>query len=101
MLLTTPDSSRALPSASVTPVTRAPSWSIRFTWLPVTISTPSSRASFSSAVGTARVPPMGYQTPSCVCIWAMPHSTAGDPAGLLPTYWQKWSTICATFGSFT
>ena len=41
-------------------------------------STPSSPASRSSAAGTARVPPIGYQTPQSVCICAMLHSTAGD-----------------------
>ena len=28
---------------------------------------------------TARVPPIGYQTPSAVCMWAIEHSTAGEP----------------------
>ena len=44
-------------------------------------STPSSSASFTSASGTARVPPRGYQMPSCVCMWAMPQSTAGEARG--------------------
>ena len=30
-------------------------------------------------VATARVPPIGYQTPSAACIWAMAQSTAGEP----------------------
>ena len=43
---------------------------------------------------------MGYQTPSLVCMLAMPHKTAGDASGEDPTYWVKWSIICATFSSW-
>ncbi len=50
---------------------------------------------------TARVPPRGYQTPSSVCMCAMPHSTAGEGSGAEPTYCVKWSSICATRGSRT
>ena len=43
------------------------------------MATPSSVASFASASATARVPPIGYQTPSAACMWAMAQSTAGEP----------------------
>lgn len=32
---------------------------------------------------------------------AIPHSTAGDASGAEPTYWVKWSSICATRASLT
>ena len=47
------------------------------------------------------MPPSGYQMPCSVCMWAMPHSTAGLESGHDPTYWVKWSIICATRGSGT
>jgi hypothetical protein len=67
----------------------------------VRYSTPSSSPNFTSASGTARVPPRGYQTPSVVCMWAMPQSTAGDDSGHDPTYCVKWSSICAPRASGT
>ena len=67
------------PSSVRTPVTSPPCDRIFSIFTPVRNSTPSSRASFSSASGTARVPPIGYQTPSSVCMCAMPQSTAGEP----------------------
>ena len=39
-----------------------------------------------NATGTARVPPIGYQTPSLDCMLAIPQSTAGDWSGAEPTY---------------
>ncbi|MFO0801271.1 MAG: hypothetical protein U0804_27720 [Gemmataceae bacterium] len=45
------------------------------------------------------MPARGYHTPSPVCMWAMPHSTAGDAIGLEPTYCVKWSSIWATRAS--
>ena len=57
--------------------------------LPVRSSTPSSPARRARASATARVPPRGYQTPSPVCMWAMPQRTAGERSGDEPTYWVK------------
>ena len=81
---------RLLPSAVSTPRTqRSPACRIRDTRVPVRIWAPSSLASRVNARGTDAVPPSGYQTPSLVCMWAMPQSTAGDRSGAEPTYWVK------------
>ena len=69
--------------------------------VPGRYSTPSFSPSATRASATARVPPMGYQTPSLVCMWAMEQSTAGAANGEEPTYWAKWSSICATRASGT
>ena len=101
-MLDTTWSNRIVSPASVTtPVARPPSWTIRATPQPGRQSTPSSEPSDTSAFGTARVPPIGYQTPSLVCMCAIEHSTAGEPYGLLPTYCTKWSSICETRASGT
>jgi hypothetical protein len=34
-------------------------------------------------------------------MWAIAHSTAGELNGDDPTYWTKWSSICATRSSGT
>ena len=81
--------------------TAPPSTSRPVTSSPVRRSQPCSAASLASAVATARVPPTGYQTPSATCIWAMAQSTAGEPYGLEPTYWVKWSSIWARRPSLT
>ena len=69
--------------------------------VPARSSTPRRAASLARALGTAPVPPRGYQTPSLVCMCAMPHSTAGDGSGAEPTYCVKWSSIWATRWSGT
>ena len=79
MLETTASSSTVSPDAVSTPA--ALPWRVTMRRTPVFSrnSTPRLRASFSRAAGTARVPPIGYQTPPSVCIWAMEQSTAGEP----------------------
>ncbi len=89
------------PPAISTPVARPFSTTIRVTSVPGRMRTPNPSASRASACGTARVPPIGYQTPSPTCICAMPHSTAGEAKGDEPTYWMKCSSICATRPSLT
>ena len=78
MLLTTAESLTVSPASVRTPLTRPSSDRIAATPVPGRRSTPSSPARRSSASGTARVPPMGYHTPFCVCMCAMEHSTAGE-----------------------
>ncbi len=101
MLETTWSNAIRSPSAVSTPRARPFSTLIRVTSTPVRTRTPRLSASRRSAAGTARVPPLGYQTPSPTCMWAMPQSTAGDAAGEEPTYWMKCSSICATRASLT
>ena len=57
------------PAVTSRPNTSSPGFSVA----------PSSVASLASASATARVPPIGYQTPSAVCMCAMAQSTAGAP----------------------
>ena len=61
--------------------------------------TPMSLASLTIASGTARVPPIGYQMPSCICMWPMAVRMAGEASGEEPTYWTMWSSIWAVSGS--
>ena len=61
--------------------------------------TPSSVASLTRPSGTARVPPMGYQMPSSICMWPMAQRMAGEASGEEPTYWTKWSSIWAALAS--
>ncbi len=42
---------------------------------------------------------MGYQMPSSICMWPMAQRMAGEASGELPTYWTKWSSICAVLAS--
>jgi len=100
-LLTTAAARITSPEAVSTPRTRPRSTMIRRTGVRVRISTPRSMARLESARGTAPVPPRGYHTPSLDCMWAMPHSTAGDSSGALPTYCVKWSSIWAARWSGT
>ena len=43
-------------------------------------------AELAQASATSRVPPIGYQTPSLVCMCAIEQSTAGEANGEEPTY---------------
>ena len=67
------------PAAVRTPRTAPLAVSIPVTSVSVLQVAPSSWASFAKPSATARVPPIGYQTPSAVCMWAMAQSTAGAP----------------------
>ena len=82
MLETTAESGMRSPVSVTTPLTWPPSWpfgsrSMRAIEVSVRNVTPSLSARATSASGTARVPPIGYHTPSWVCMWAMLLSTAG------------------------
>ena len=65
------------PASVTTPSARPPVWVMRLIPVPGRMSTPRRPASAVSASGTARVPPIGYQMPSWVCMCAIEHSTAG------------------------
>jgi len=79
MLLTTRSKATVSPAAVSIALARPCSAWMRVTSVLGRSSTPSSSASFVSATGTARVPPMGYHTPSFTCMLAMPHKIAGLP----------------------
>ena len=79
MLETTASRRRVSPPAVTTPVTVA----VLDVEGPHVRRRPQLGAEFGAASpapsATARVPPIGYQTPSAACMWAMAHSTAGEP----------------------
>ena len=78
MLDTSAESWIVSPASVSTPLTTPRSEMMRRIPVERRVSTPNSSASFASATGTARVPPIGYQLPPSVCMCPIEHSTAGE-----------------------